>query len=73
MIPFIQVHWLAILFGEYLVLVLTLLNVALDGSILEISDFNLKHLEYFFIFFFGLPLFLIEYFKELIARRFNDG
>lgn len=72
-IPFIQAHWLAILFGEYFLFVCIVFNTALSGSVQDVSELNLKHLEYFFLFFFGLPLFLIELLKNIVIRRFTDG
>lgn len=72
-IPFIQAHWLAILFGEYFIFVCILFNTAMSGSVQDVSELNLKHIEYFFMFFFGLPLFLIELLKHYIIRRFTDG
>lgn len=73
MIPFIQAHWLAILFGEYFVFVCIVFNTAMFGSIQDISDFDLKYIEYFFIFLFGIPFFLFEVAKKFVTRRFNNG
>lgn len=73
MFYFIQTHWLAILFAEYMSVVLLLFNYAVLGTIEDYSELNLKHLEYFFIFFFGLPLFLFELVKDIVVRRFEDG
>lgn len=72
-IPFIQAHWLAILFGEYFLFVSIIFNTAMSGNVQDISELNLKHIEYFFVFFFGLPLFLIDLLKQFIIRRSTDG
>ena len=73
MIPFIQVHWLAILFLEYFVLVCIIFNMVIGGDIEDISQFKLTHIKYFLLFFFALPLIIFEILKQIVIRKFTDG